>query len=550
MLYPFWDSIIGPLFAVARPRVIVEIGAEEGRHTHKLLAYCGANDAMLHAIDVFPLPAREEWQREHADHLRFHQGTSLEILPTLDPYDAILIDGDHNWYTVFHELKAIEEMAKRSGTFPLVFLHDTGWPTAHRDSYADPERIPSEHRHPYERGGIIPGRKQPGKREEGAFCPDFLFASREGGPCNGVRKAVEDFLKATDMPLRCIFLPGMHGLGILASEEYCALHSDVRAFLDSLESKPLCSFMELLEEQRVTSQRYHYQDAEHVKKLLREIDRLRSTLHTYEDENGLLSAPLRALHDRNERLKRMELSRSWRWTKSLRHLETMFRIFLLQKKTRPGHSDQASRTDPILTPLSDPYAVSVILYARNNARTLRTALESILQQSLLPAEILIVDDASEDETTIIARQERKRGVHYVHGEWKDKAHAENHGASLTHSPYLLFLSATDRLSPYSIAKGIRTLQQDPEMALVDENALARTDAPFHGIMVRRTMFEKAGGFQSQSERTHATLFQRDLSNSLKSTPLVYRTPAGTSSRTMQPASIVTMRSQVYSRDEK
>ncbi len=39
--------------------------------------------------------------------------------------DAALIDGDHNWYTVYHELRLFAEGAKRNGTaLPVLVMHD------------------------------------------------------------------------------------------------------------------------------------------------------------------------------------------------------------------------------------------------------------------------------------------------------------------------------------------------------------------------------------------------------------------------------------------
>lgn len=68
-------------------------------------------------------------------HVTVKKGISLEVLPELhDTFDCILIDGDHNWYTVYHELKMIydRELLKRGG---IVFLHDVEWPWGRRDMY-------------------------------------------------------------------------------------------------------------------------------------------------------------------------------------------------------------------------------------------------------------------------------------------------------------------------------------------------------------------------------------------------------------------------------
>ena len=49
-------------------------------------------------------------------------------------FDCIIIDGDHNWYTVFNELTIIEKrnLLKEGGT---IFFHDIAWPYGRRDMY-------------------------------------------------------------------------------------------------------------------------------------------------------------------------------------------------------------------------------------------------------------------------------------------------------------------------------------------------------------------------------------------------------------------------------
>ena len=92
--------------------------------------------------------------------------------------DAVIIDGDHNYYTVSSELRLIAEHAGDAG-LPLLLCHDVGWPHARRDSYYAPETIPAEHRHETVEGGyVFPGNS--GLREGGLIYG--WPAVREGGP--------------------------------------------------------------------------------------------------------------------------------------------------------------------------------------------------------------------------------------------------------------------------------------------------------------------------------------------------------------------------------
>ena len=73
--------------------------------------------------------------------------TSHDALARDRAPDAIIIDGDHNYWTLSEELRLIDERAP-GGELPLLLFHDVGWPHARRDTYYAPERIPEEHRQP------------------------------------------------------------------------------------------------------------------------------------------------------------------------------------------------------------------------------------------------------------------------------------------------------------------------------------------------------------------------------------------------------------------
>ena len=55
--------------------------------------------------------------------------------------DVVVIDGDHNYYTVSEELRLIGERAP-GADLPLLLFHDVCWPHARRDDYFAPERDP------------------------------------------------------------------------------------------------------------------------------------------------------------------------------------------------------------------------------------------------------------------------------------------------------------------------------------------------------------------------------------------------------------------------
>jgi cephalosporin hydroxylase/SAM-dependent methyltransferase len=116
----------------------------------------------------------------------------------------------------------------------LCILHDVGWPYGRRDLYYVPHRIPDEHRQPYARRGLEPGRSE--LLERGGLNPHLANAVEEGGPRNGVMTALDDFVAEYDGSLRVVVLPLYFGLAIVASSALLEARPKLRAALDRLES--------------------------------------------------------------------------------------------------------------------------------------------------------------------------------------------------------------------------------------------------------------------------------------------------------------------------
>jgi hypothetical protein len=209
----FWRKITLPLLNWAKPKKIIEVGAELGGNTLNLLQYCRAAGAELFVIDPFPSFDVNEYHSAYPGQFHLRQNLSLDILPSLAGYDFVLLDGDHNWYTVYHELKAIESASLLSGKFPVVLLHDIEWPYGRRDMYYFPESIPDAFRHPYMKKGMIPG--QSSLAETGGSNFWLNNAVFENGAKNGVLTAIEDFLQETSFNLSFHRVKSHYGLGIL-----------------------------------------------------------------------------------------------------------------------------------------------------------------------------------------------------------------------------------------------------------------------------------------------------------------------------------------------
>jgi Methyltransferase domain len=248
-LADFW-SLIEPLLKAAAPKTVCEIGIGQGKFTEVLLDYCRRNGCRYCGID----PAVDEAfikKLQSAD-VEFFKSPSLSVLTGLSAKDVYFIDGDHNYHTVINELRMA---LQRENHWPLVILHDVGWPWGRRDHYCSPESIPQAFRHPYSNSlGAVPGRTELGPN---GFCGEtsaykYASAEHEGGPRNGVLTAVEDFLREEKRAeWKLLLVPSIFGLGILCAPEKSA--PDVAVEFNRLDTTlaPLRPLLDLLEQNRI-----------------------------------------------------------------------------------------------------------------------------------------------------------------------------------------------------------------------------------------------------------------------------------------------------------
>ena len=157
-MHRFWDAVTRPVLHALEPRVVIEIGAETGAHTRLLLELLATYGGELHAIDPAPQFDPNALQAQYGEKFVFHAELSLTALDEIGAADAVLIDGDHNWYTVINELRRVFDRSQaEQSPPPIVLFHDTGWPYGRRDLYYHPDAIPDASCHPHARIGLRPG---------------------------------------------------------------------------------------------------------------------------------------------------------------------------------------------------------------------------------------------------------------------------------------------------------------------------------------------------------------------------------------------------------
>src|SRR5919112_554735 len=109
--------------------------------------------------------------------------------------------------------------------------------------------------------------------------------------------------------------------------------------------------------------------------------------------------------------------------------------------------------------ISEEALVSVIIPCYNHAHYLDQAIESVLNQSYRNFEIIVVDDGSTDETSVVAsRYER---VRLFQQENQGLSGARNRGLGEAKGEYVVFLDADDRLVPGALEAGLWGFEAPP-----------------------------------------------------------------------------------------
>lgn len=171
-------------------------------------------------------------------------------------------------------------------------------------------------------------------------------------------------------------------------------------------------------------------------------------------------------------------------------------------------------------------SVSVIIPTYNYGRFIEDALRSVLDQSLPPAEIIVVDDGSTDDTSEVVRQFGEK-IQYVRQENAGVCAARNRGVAESSGELIAFLDADDIWEPTKLEKQAAKFCDDPVIGLVHcgmrvfdgatgetlhllleggEDGVAENLLLWEGssvnvsgsvIMVNRTAFEEIGGFDTR-----------------------------------------------------
>ncbi|MEO8325327.1 MAG: glycosyltransferase family 2 protein, partial [Nitrospirota bacterium] len=167
--------------------------------------------------------------------------------------------------------------------------------------------------------------------------------------------------------------------------------------------------------------------------------------------------------------------------------------------------------------------VSVIIPTYRRPDFLRRAIGSVLTQTFEDFELLIVDDASPDNTGQVVKGIADERIRYCRNEInKGGAASRNRGIKEAQSPYIAFLDDDDEWLPQKLALQVELLDQSPPKVggiytgyerilrntgeslgitlptkrgdLSYELLLSNPLAGTSGLLLRKECFEKAGLF--------------------------------------------------------
>jgi glycosyltransferase involved in cell wall biosynthesis len=135
--------------------------------------------------------------------------------------------------------------------------------------------------------------------------------------------------------------------------------------------------------------------------------------------------------------------------------------------------------------------VSVVIPCYNHARFLAEAIESALAQSHHDTEVIVVDDGSTDDSSLVAS---RYGVRVIRQTNRGLSCARNAGLAVSTGETVIFLDADDRLRPEAARAGVEALEMAPRAmlafgrcCLIDEHgAPLPTEQPF----VRERFYEE------------------------------------------------------------
>ena len=114
--------------------------------------------------------------------------------------------------------------------------------------------------------------------------------------------------------------------------------------------------------------------------------------------------------------------------------------------------------------------ISVIIPTYNRKKTLARAIQSVINQSLSPFEILIIDDGSNDGTEEWVK-ENFQNIKYIYQNNRGVSSARNIGIENANGDWVAFLDSDDEWLPNKLHEQLKAIESNPEVKFFHTNEI-------------------------------------------------------------------------------
>jgi glycosyltransferase involved in cell wall biosynthesis len=130
--------------------------------------------------------------------------------------------------------------------------------------------------------------------------------------------------------------------------------------------------------------------------------------------------------------------------------------------------------------------ISIIMPVYNGAATISNAIQSCLNQTYTYFEIIIVDNASTDDTKKIINTFSSNKIHYIYLPIKGRSNARNAGLKQAKGEYIQFLDADDLLDKNKLLFAMQVFQKENISAVqcttiyIKDDNIVKKIVPYRG----------------------------------------------------------------------
>lgn len=161
--------------------------------------------------------------------------------------------------------------------------------------------------------------------------------------------------------------------------------------------------------------------------------------------------------------------------------------------------------------------ITIYIPAKNAARYLREAIDSVLSQSVQDFELILINDGSTDGTLNIMKEydwdSRVRIINFE--ESMGLPHCANKALQLAEGKYIMRLDADDKLEPLALLVMSNALDVRPEVGLVYPDYYKMDEDSNVGEIVRRDKIDEEWLVYDKAPHGACTMFRTDILRQLE-----------------------------------